>query len=57
MKNRLGYQPVLDGIRGVALLSVITFNLEWHCLPGGFFGMGVFFALSEYQIRTLLSKY
>ena len=51
---RLGRQPVLDGIRGVAVLVVRGHNLGWKWLPGGFFGVDMFFALSGFLITTLL---
>lgn len=51
---RLGRQPALDGIRGVAVLVVLGHNLGWNWLPGGFFGVDMFFALSGFLITTLL---
>jgi len=51
---RLGRQPALDGIRGLAVLVVLGHNLGWKWLPGGFFGVDMFFALSGFLITTLL---
>jgi len=51
---RLGRQPALDGIRGAAVLVVLGHNLGWQWLPGGFFGVDMFFALSGFLITTLL---
>jgi peptidoglycan/LPS O-acetylase OafA/YrhL len=51
---RLGREPALDGIRGFAVLIVLGHNLGWPWLPGGFFGVDVFFALSGFLITTLL---
>jgi peptidoglycan/LPS O-acetylase OafA/YrhL len=48
----LGRQPGLDGIRGLAILAVIGYEAQW--LPGGFFGVEIFFALSGFLITTLL---
>ncbi len=48
------YQPALDGLRGVAILAVVGVNAEWPFLPGGFFGVDVFFVLSGFLITTLL---
>jgi len=50
----LGRQPALDGIRGIAILSVLVFHFGWKWLPGGFLGVDVFFALSGFLITTLL---
>ncbi len=51
---RLGHQPALDGLRGVAVLVVLGHNLGWPWLRGGFFGVDLFFALSGFLITTLL---
>jgi peptidoglycan/LPS O-acetylase OafA/YrhL len=49
---RLGYRRWLDGLRGVAILSVLAFHLGF--LPGGSLGVDVFFVLSGFLITTLL---
>ncbi|HWA28199.1 MAG TPA: acyltransferase [Lacunisphaera sp.] len=51
---RLGHQPALDGIRGLAVLVVLCHNLHWPGFKGGFFGVDMFFALSGFLITTLL---
>jgi peptidoglycan/LPS O-acetylase OafA/YrhL len=50
--RRLGYVPALDGLRGVAILAVVLFH--FFGLPGGFFGVDLFFVLSGYLITTIL---
>jgi len=50
----LGYQPALDGLRGVAVLAVIAFH-GWF-LDGGFFGVDVFFVLSGALITMILAR-
>jgi peptidoglycan/LPS O-acetylase OafA/YrhL len=50
----LGYQPVLDGLRGVAILLVLGVNSLMGFLPGGFVGVDIFFVLSGFLITTLL---
>ncbi len=52
MTPRLGYVPALDGIRGVAIGAVVVFH--FFRLPGGFFGVDLFFVLSGFLITTLL---
>ena len=51
--KRLGYLPALDGVRGVAIGSVLVYHLA---LPGsgGFLGVHIFFVLSGFLITTLL---
>lgn len=48
------YHPGLDGIRGLAVVAVIVYHLNPAWLPGGFFGVDVFFVLSGYLITGLL---
>jgi peptidoglycan/LPS O-acetylase OafA/YrhL len=50
----LGYRPDLQGMRGVAVLSVVLFHLLPDWVPGGFFGVDIFFVLSGYFISTAL---
>ncbi|MEM8619252.1 MAG: acyltransferase family protein [Actinomycetota bacterium] len=49
---RIGYQPALDGLRGLAVAGVVAFHLG-H-LSGGFLGVDLFFTLSGYLITRLL---
>jgi peptidoglycan/LPS O-acetylase OafA/YrhL len=50
--GRPGYIPALDGLRAVAVLAVVAYHLEE--LPGGFFGVDVFFVISGFLITRLL---
>jgi len=47
-------RPSLDGLRCLAVLSVVVYHAEDGYLPGGFVGVDVFFALSGYLITALL---
>ena len=49
---RLGYQPSLDGFRGVAILAVMLYHTG--ILTGGFLGVDMFFVLSGFHITSLL---
>ncbi|HUI04393.1 MAG TPA: acyltransferase family protein [Acidimicrobiales bacterium] len=49
----LEHVPGLDGIRGVAVLAIITTHTV-GIIPGGFLSVDVFFALSGYLITSLL---
>jgi len=53
-QDRLGYVPVLDGIRGIAILAVVGCHLNLGWMRGGFFGVDIFFALSGFLITTML---
>ncbi|MBW2389558.1 MAG: acyltransferase family protein [Deltaproteobacteria bacterium] len=50
----LPYKPALDGLRAVAVLSVILYHVGVSWMPGGFLGVDVFFVLSGYLITSLL---
>lgn len=50
--KKLGHVPALDGIRGVAIAAVVAYH--FFDLPGGFFGVDLFFVLSGFLITTLL---
>jgi peptidoglycan/LPS O-acetylase OafA/YrhL len=49
-----GYQPGLDGVRGVAILLVLGQHDPTRTFIDGFVGVTVFFCLSGYLITTLL---
>jgi peptidoglycan/LPS O-acetylase OafA/YrhL len=51
-----GYQPGLDGVRGVAILLVLGQHAMTRPLIDGFVGVTVFFCLSGYLITTLLVR-
>jgi len=51
---RLGYRPELDGLRGISILLVYIHHLYHPLMPGGFFGVDIFFVLSGFLITSLL---
>ena len=50
--RRFGYQPQLDGWRGVAVMAVLLFHAR--LLHGGLLGVDMFFVLSGFLITSLL---
>ena len=55
MQSGLDYRPELDGLRAVAVVSVILFHLGLPYTPGGFVGVDVFFVLSGYLITRQIA--
>ncbi len=55
MMNR-NYQPEIDGIRAIAVMSVVLFHVEYALFAGGFVGVDVFFVISGFLITRLIVK-
>lgn len=50
------YRPDIDGLRSLAVLSVIISHALPSALPGGFLGVDVFFVISGYLIASLVLR-
>jgi peptidoglycan/LPS O-acetylase OafA/YrhL len=48
------YRPALDGVRAIAVVSVMLYHAGVSWARGGFLGVDVFFVLSGYLITSLL---
>jgi peptidoglycan/LPS O-acetylase OafA/YrhL len=54
LPTAFGYKPALDGLRAVAVGSVMAFHFGADGFEGGFLGVDTFFVLSGYLITSLL---
>ena len=50
------YRRDIDGLRALAVLSVVFFHISPNLLPGGFLGVDIFFVISGYLITLILVK-
>lgn len=56
MDTKPTYRPDIDGLRAIAVLSVVLYHYGASWLPGGFTGVDVFFVISGYLITTILKR-
>ena len=55
--EKTAYIIGIDGLRALAVLSVMLFHLDPSLLPGGFSGVDVFFVISGYVVSSSLARY
>jgi peptidoglycan/LPS O-acetylase OafA/YrhL len=55
-ERRVGYLPHVDGLRALAIVSVVGYHATPANVPGGFVGVDVFFVISGFLITSLQHK-
>jgi peptidoglycan/LPS O-acetylase OafA/YrhL len=53
-RSALGYRADIDGLRSVAVLSVLFFHVGFKAFSGGWVGVDVFFVISGFLITRLI---
>ncbi|NZA25320.1 acyltransferase [Luteimonas sp. SJ-92] len=52
----LSYRPDIDGLRAVAVLSVVAYHIDEAYVPGGYTGVDIFFVISGYLITSIIRR-
>ncbi len=54
--EKAGFRPEIQGLRAIAVVSVLIFHIWPTALPGGFVGVDVFFVISGFLITEVLLR-
>lgn len=54
VSQKSSYRPEIDGIRALAVISVIITHFDNNLLPSGYLGVDIFFVISGYVVSSSL---
>ena len=54
MRHLENYRHEIDGLRALAVLTVIFFHADFPVINGGFVGVDIFFVISGYLITGMI---
>lgn len=56
LKRNINYREDIDGLRGLAIISVLLFHYKFEAFQGGFVGVDIFFVISGFLITGFIYK-
>jgi peptidoglycan/LPS O-acetylase OafA/YrhL len=57
VRTKDGYFAGIDGLRAIAVISVLIYHLDFSTLAGGFTGVDMFFVISGFVVSYSLSQH
>lgn len=54
--ENMAYRPEIDGLRAIAVMSVLFFHAGFEFLPAGYIGVDIFFVISGFLITSIILR-